>query len=279
MKKIQSNDVGFETGARMMGSHLLRHISKFTIALLNTTGVVVFYVAFSDTFLNFTYNVPITIMTVVAIRLSFCILTHQAIATLGKERYLFFLVIMLIGLAPALTTVGPIPKPIVIQLALDCLIVLITAALHSPKQLASISNPPATFVIPDRAIALDEVMKGYGVREYGAFFIYLPQPLQRHDIKANAWINILKENQIVKSCYHVHADHATKAARHAQPHLFDRHVDAFDVYRLDENYLRQLQMDHEKSNALAIKQASPGTQPLTTTLKPMPSNVAALHKQ
>lgn len=240
----------------MMGSHLLRHISKITIALLNTTGVVVFYVAFSDTFLNFTYNVPITIMTVVAIRLSFCILTHQAIAALGKERYLFFLVIMLIGLAPALTTAGPIPKPIVIQLALDCLIVLITAALHSSKQLTPKASPPAAFVIPDRALALDEVIDRYGVHEYGAFFIYLPQPLQRHDIKANAWVNIFRENRVVKSCYHVNASHATKAARNAQPHLFDRDVDAFDVYRLDQNYLSQLQSENEKTAPSTVKQMS-----------------------
>ena len=186
---------------------------------------------------------------------------------------------MLIGLAPALTTAGPIPKPIVIQLALDCLIVLITAALHSSKQLPPRVSSPTAFVIPDRAIALDEVMERYGVREYGAFFIYLPQPLQRHDVKANAWVNILRENKIVKSCYHVNASHATRAARDAQPHLFDRHVDAFDVYRLDQDYLSQLLSENDKPDLSTVKQAPPEANSPSAALRPVPSNVAALHEQ
>lgn len=223
-----------------MGSHLLLHVSSIAIALLNTTGMVVFYVSFNDAFVNFTYSVPITIAAVIAIRLSFCILTHHAIATSGAQRYLFFTVVVLIGLAPCLKTSGPIPMSVAVQLALDLLIVLITAALHSSKKRAAKSDSQATYVIPDRAIALDEVMKSYGVDEYGAFFLYLPTPLQREDLKADAWVNILKESNVIKSCYRVNANHATNAARTTQPHLFDRQVNAFDVYRLDRSYLSQL---------------------------------------
>ncbi len=221
-----------------MGSHLLRRLSGITIALSNLSGVIVFYVVFSDSFESFSHGYFVIAISVVAVRLGFCILIHQAIAATGVIRYLSWAVVVVIAFAPALQVSGPMPASVLMQLGLDVLIVLITIGLRSPNQWSFDTDLTSTYVVPEHAIALDSVINNYGVEELGGLYLYLPRPTRKNDIRARAWVNILDESQLIKSCYVVGADHATDAARRAQPHLFNKKVEKFDVYRLDMTKLK-----------------------------------------
>ena len=93
-------------------------------------------------------------------------------------------------------------------------------------------------------LSLIDLLREYGVREFGSMYLYMPMPRNdRHDA-AWGWIETLKEERLIKGApWHIKADHVKESVRQSHAHLFTDETEHFDVYRLDWAVLSEILED------------------------------------
>jgi hypothetical protein len=89
--------------------------------------------------------------------------------------------------------------------------------------------------------SLIEVLRLYGVEEFGGLYLYIPSPPRHEDRNALAWLQILKARQIVLSGpWRIEASRAPPWLNKAHPQLVSENVMFLDIYRLRRDPLGAL---------------------------------------
>jgi len=93
----------------------------------------------------------------------------------------------------------------------------------------------------DDLASLIEVLRHYGVEEFGGLYLYVPSPPRNEDQDALAWLQILKARQIVLSGpWRVEASRAPPWLTKAPPQPGSEKIIFFDIYRLRKDPLGAL---------------------------------------
>ena len=97
------------------------------------------------------------------------------------------------------------------------------------------------FSISSNPLGLVEIIRDYGVKEFGALFVYLPMPCKGEDREAWAWVELMQLSKAVRGGpWQVQADALTSRMRDSHPRLFQGKPSSFEVYRIDQTRLADL---------------------------------------
>lgn len=95
-------------------------------------------------------------------------------------------------------------------------------------------------VDPPRSIALADVLREHGVREFGTMYLYMPKPRRAEHQDVWAWLAMLRARGVIEGrTWLVHAQHTHDAMRRSHPNLFVGSPSHFEVYRLNWRLLIQ----------------------------------------
>ena len=87
---------------------------------------------------------------------------------------------------------------------------------------------------------LIDMLSAYSYEQFGSLFLSIPQPRRRQDQQAEAWLNFLHGENVIRRHWRKPIEQAPQFLRDSHPDLFHSGVKQFDVYRLDREALRSL---------------------------------------
>ncbi len=90
-------------------------------------------------------------------------------------------------------------------------------------------------------LSLAELLRAYGVRQHGAYFLYLPMPVRLEDREAWAWLEVLEAQELLGwRSWRIRAEHVAMAVRQSHPELFEGAPTHFEVFRIERRLLGEV---------------------------------------
>ncbi len=227
-----------------MRLRLLPYLNGTAVILLNLLGIIVFYDALRDFFIYISPPEFITLSTVLALRISFCLLIHRALVDTGPSKYVQIGAAAGIAALPAVRGISvtpPVLVPSLIQLLSDLLIVILTLSAHKQKMPRRHAERISWQASQPASDGLRDFLDTYCVEELNSLYAYLPMPHHTEDTDALHMLERLQTHGVVVGKhYRIRGHWASEAAKRKLPHMFQRDPMAFDVYRIDQKRLREV---------------------------------------
>ncbi len=107
------------------------------------------------------------------------------------------------------------------------------------------------------SIALADVLRDHGVREFGTMYLYMPKPRRADHEDVWAWLAMLRTRRVIEGrTWHIQVEHAPETMRRSHPNLFEGSPSHFEVYRLNWRLLIEVMDEDSDRPRASIRNSS-----------------------